>query len=150
MQVRGPRFDGHRQRVAARGQCCEIAADAEQSAARRNQHRAHIVTLAQFCHAKVELAAEVAVDRIAAVGLIENDMREASVDRAFEARGSDCQTHCVSPRRFRLIDFRPTGLPFPCAWRLEWPPARAASLPAKVSKAPRTCSAPPDDARHRY
>src|SRR5258705_455130 len=79
-----------------------------------------------------------------------NDMRAASVDRAFEARGSDCQTHCVSPGRFRLIDFRPTGLPFPCAWRLEWPPARAASLPAKVSKAPRTCSAPPDDARHRY
>ena len=45
MQIRGPRFDRHGQRGAAGRKRREIAADAEQSTARGNQHRAHIVTL---------------------------------------------------------------------------------------------------------
>jgi hypothetical protein len=93
--------------------CRQIAADAEQSSARGNQHRADIVTLTEFRHAKAELAAEVAVDRVAAVRLVENDMREATFDRALEARGCDCQPHGVSP------NLRPTGLLFPCAWTPE-------------------------------
>src|SRR5260221_396562 len=81
-----------------------------------------------------------------------DDMRAATIDRAFEARWCDCQTHTFLPGCSFLLELpgvRPTGLPFPCAWKLEWPPARAANLPAKASKAPRRCSAPPDDARHR-
>jgi glycine/D-amino acid oxidase-like deaminating enzyme len=74
-------------------ECSEIAANTEQSSARGNQHRADVVSLAQFRHAKVELTAEVAVNRIATVGLVEDEMREAAVDRAFEARCGDCQTH---------------------------------------------------------
>src|SRR5260370_15413554 len=46
---------------------------------------------------------KVAVDRIAAVGLIENDVRQPAIDRAVEARCGDCQTHRVSTRLFGLV-----------------------------------------------
>jgi hypothetical protein len=103
MQVRRPRFDRHRQCGATRRKRRQVATDTEQSSARGNQNRTYIITLAQLRHAKAELAAEVAVDRVAAVGLIENDMREATFDRALEARCCDCQPHCVSPRRSNLV-----------------------------------------------
>src|SRR5258706_10809680 len=93
MEVCRPGFDRSGERGAARSQRGEIAADAEQSSARGDQQRSNIVAFAQFSHAKAEFAAKVAVDRVAAVGLIEHDVRESAIDRAFEALCSDCQTH---------------------------------------------------------
>jgi hypothetical protein len=71
--------------------------------------------------------AKVGVDRITAVGLIKNNMRQAAIDRAFEAFCIDCQTHCASPVRLDFIGIaseqpvciRLTGPVFPCAWKLE-------------------------------
>src|SRR6266852_9208901 len=97
MKIRRPGLDRCGQRGAARRERGEIAADAEQSSARRDQHRPHIVALAQFSHAKAELAAKVAVDRVTTVGLTEYDMRKSAIDRAFKSLCCECQTHCVSP-----------------------------------------------------
>src|SRR5260370_41897003 len=167
MQFRRPRFYRGRRCSATRGERREITADAEQSSARGNQHRPHIVALAQFSHAKAEFAAKFTVDRVAAVGLIEHDVRKPAIDGAFKALRDDCQTHRVSPRLFGLFGnayepaaacripdstaryLKPTSPLFPCAWKLEWPPAHAASPPAKASRVLQRCSVPPDDVRHR-
>src|SRR5260370_16649876 len=103
MQFRRPRFYRGRRCSATRGERREITADAEQSSARGNQHRPHIVALAQFSHAKAEFAAKFTVDRVAAVGLIEHDVRKPAIEGAFKALRDDCQTHRVSHRLFGLF-----------------------------------------------
>jgi len=71
----------------------EIAADAEEAPARGEEHRPHLVPLAQLGDAVAELAAKLAVNRISAVGLVQDDMSKTIVDRAFEALRGDGQSH---------------------------------------------------------
>src|SRR5258707_15549141 len=106
MEIRRPRFDRRGQRRTARRECSEIAANTKQSSACGYQHRSNIVALAQFSHAKAELAAKVPVDRVTTVGLTECYMRESAIDRAFKALCCDCQAHRVFPGLFGLFEIK--------------------------------------------
>ena len=102
VKISGPGLDRCRQRLALPGQRDKIAADAEQFATRGDQDGANIVALAHLRDAEAELPAEVAVDRIAPVGPVENDMSEAIGDLALEARCRCRQTHFFTPVLARL------------------------------------------------
>jgi hypothetical protein len=92
-----PGLDRSWQGVSLLDQRHQIAADAEQSAARGKQHRSHVGTLADFGNAQVEFAAKLTVNGIAAVGLIEHDMCKAVVDGAIKRLCRYCQIHRFLP-----------------------------------------------------
>jgi hypothetical protein len=80
-------------------QQAQVAADAEQPAARRQQDRPHVSPLAELGNAQAESAAKFTVNGISAVGLIEDNMREAIVHGAIKAIRHRRQVH----RRFLLF-----------------------------------------------
>jgi hypothetical protein len=84
VKVGRPRLDRSWQRVSLFDQRHQIAAHTEQAAARGEQDRAHVGAFAELSDTHAEFAAKLAIDGIAAVGLIEHDMCKAVADGAIK------------------------------------------------------------------
>src|SRR5579872_2581793 len=113
VKIRRPGLDRCGQRPTLPAQCDKITADAKQFTTCRQQNSAHIIALAHFWHAEAEFAAEPAIDWIAPVRAVENDMGEAIDDLAFETCCRCRQIHF----RLRLLRISLTISTTPCATR---------------------------------
>ena len=95
---RGQRRAGHPQEagvdppqgllVAARGQVVEVGTGAERPARTRDHHGAHVVALLELVHRRDQLGVQRRRDRVAAVGVVEGDRRDAVVDVELDHLGS--------------------------------------------------------------
>ena len=100
MQIGGRGGNESGERFAIPRQGVEIAADAEETALGVDQHGAHRRIGGAFRRQFVELGGETAIERIAALALIERDMR----DRFFDLERKRRQFHHHVPgEELRLI-----------------------------------------------